>query len=987
VAACPACGKENPEGFQFCGFCTAPLTGDSREQRKTVTVLFCDVTGSTSLGESTDPEALRALLARYFERMRGIVESHGGTVEKFIGDAVMAVFGVPVAHEDDALRACRAAVEMREALPGLGIRGRIGVNTGEVVTGTSERLATGDAVNVAARFEQAAHPGEVLIGAATHALAREAVVVEPVEPLTLKGKAEPVPAYRLVSVLAAAEREHVSRFVGRERELGAVFEAWGRASAEQRCELVTVVGEAGVGKSRLLAEALASIDARVVRGGCPPYGEGITYWPVVEVLKQLNSFPSDPAAAASIRSLLRESDQATSAEEIAWAFRKLLEEQAPLVVLFDDVQWGEETFLDLVEGVALMSSEASLLIVCMARPEMLERRPGWPITLRLEPLSAGAVDELIGDQVAAGLRERIAAAAAGNPLFVTEMLAMGTETEDVEVPPSLRALLAARLDQLDPAERRVLERGAVEGEIFHRGAVQALAPDEAPVTPRLAALTRKQLIRPDKPQLAGEDGFRFRHLLIRDAAYEALPKSTRADLHQRFAEWLAERGSELVELDEILGYHFDQARGYAAELGRVDDSAELAGRAAGRLRVAGERAAGRGDAGAAVKLLERALRLIAPDDPARLEVRVELASALVERGELKAAQSAFTEVIDDACAAGEEVVEWRARLGLVATDLWLEEQNYGNRVESVREAIPVLERHDDDLGLARAWFLVGLLSFWDGKPGDEAFERGLACARRACSGRDEAQILNWLLISSWYGPTPASVALARCRDVLEQTPSRQVEAVARVEQGALLALSGRFDDARRSWQEGVAMLEELGLPILAAGMSEERFDIELLAGDLPAAEAVLREACDALQKLGERGFLSTRAACLGLCLVLQDRPDEAQPYLRLSMELMPADRTNLCLVHQAYAATLLSQGSLDEAEEHARQAFAEIADWGHLNFKGDALVQLADILRAAGKRQEAIATYSDAVRLYEQKQNLVAVERTRTRLSEATESS
>ena len=268
-----------------------------REQRKTVTVLFCDVTGSTSLGESVDPEALRALLARYFDRMKAIVERHGGTVEKFIGDAVMAVFGVPVLHEDDALRAVRAAAEMRDALPELGLQARLGVTTGEVVTGTEERLVTGDAVNVAARFEQAAPPGEVLIGQPTLALVGDAAEVEPVEPLELKGKAEPVAAYRLLRVREAPERRHETQFVGRERELALVREAWERVRAERRCELMTVVGDAGVGKSRLVAEFLASVDAGVTRGRCLPYGEGITYWPVVEVLKQLGVLPDDEAAA------------------------------------------------------------------------------------------------------------------------------------------------------------------------------------------------------------------------------------------------------------------------------------------------------------------------------------------------------------------------------------------------------------------------------------------------------------------------------------------------------------------------------------------------------------------------------------------------------------------------------------------------------------------------------------------------------------------
>ena len=287
---------------------------------------------------------------------------------------------------------------------------------------------------------------------------------------------------------------------------------------------------------------MESIGARVVRGRCLAYGSGITYWPVVEVVKQLDALPSEPSAAAAIRSLLGESDEGTSAEEIGWAFRKLLEEQAPLVVVFDDIQWGEETFLDLIEHVALLSSGAPILLLCMARPELLEGRPTWPVTVRLEPLTSDDTDRLIGDALPEGLRTKIAAAAAGNPLFVSEMLSMGHEArEDVEVavPATLKALLAARLDQLDPADRRVLERGAVEGEVFHRGAVQALTPEETQVTPRLAALVRRQLIRSDRAQFIGEDGFRFRHLLVRDTAYDALPKTIRADLHERFATWIS----------------------------------------------------------------------------------------------------------------------------------------------------------------------------------------------------------------------------------------------------------------------------------------------------------------------------------------------------------------------------------------------------------------------------------------------------------------
>ena len=291
MPTCAVCGYQAAQAFKFCPECGAAAATGTSEQRKVVTVLFCDVVGSTALGESTDPEAVRTLLARYFERMKAIVERHGGTLEKFIGDAVMAVFGVPLAHEDDALRACRAAVEMREALPELDVEGRIGVTTGEVVTGTEERLATGDAVNVAARLQQAAQPGEALIGEPALALVRGAVQVEAVEPLVLKGKSEPVPAFRLLSARGATERRHDPLFVGREQELALVQAAWERACSEQRCELVTIVGEAGVGKSRLVAEAVALIDGLVVQGRCLAYGEGITYWPVVEVISSSTLCP------------------------------------------------------------------------------------------------------------------------------------------------------------------------------------------------------------------------------------------------------------------------------------------------------------------------------------------------------------------------------------------------------------------------------------------------------------------------------------------------------------------------------------------------------------------------------------------------------------------------------------------------------------------------------------------------------------------------
>jgi class 3 adenylate cyclase len=488
VAACPACGKELPGEFPFCPHCGAPLTGESREQRKTVTVLFCDVTGSTALGESTDPEALRALLARYFERMKGIVESHGGTVEKFIGDAVMAVFGVPVAHEDDALRACRAAVEVREALPELGVQARIGVNTGEVVTGTEERLVTGDAVNVGARLEQAAMPGTILVGEATLRLVAGVVEVEEVGRLQLKGKAEDVLAFRLLGVRAEATARREAPMVGREREQRLLVDAWERVVSERSCHLFTILGAAGVGKSRLAAEFLASLeDVLVVRGRCLPYGEGITYLAVVEVVKELADVEMDPLAAKTIEALVGGQEVVTSSEEIARAFRKQLEAAAleqPLVCVFDDLHWGEDTFLELVEDVADLARDAPILLLCMARPDLLDRRAGWgggkvnSTSVLLGPLAQEETERLIGQlaDLDAAVRARIIDAAEGNPLFAEEMVALvlGSGDSDVPVPPTIQALLAARLDQLDSEERHVLQCGSIEGRVFHLGGVHVL---------------------------------------------------------------------------------------------------------------------------------------------------------------------------------------------------------------------------------------------------------------------------------------------------------------------------------------------------------------------------------------------------------------------------------------------------------------------------------------------------------------------------------
>ncbi|MBA2569108.1 MAG: AAA family ATPase, partial [Actinobacteria bacterium] len=513
MAACPSCGEINPARARFCLACGKPLAAvpdAPREMRKTVTIVFCDVVGSTPLGERIDAETYRRVISRYFLEMSHVLERHGGTVEKFIGDAVMAVFGIPTLHEDDALRAVRAAAELREALARLNeelrreydveLGVRIGVNTGEVVAGDpagGQAFVTGEAVNVAQRLESTGSPGEILIGGATERLVRDAVLVEPVDSLTLKGRAAPVKAWRLLGVIAGAPafaRRLDAPMVGRETDLSELRDAFAEVALTKTCRLAAIVGPAGIGKSRLANELLASVrdHATVLVGRCLPYGEGITYWPLRDIVRKaagdltreriealLEGEDDAGRIAERVAGAVGISDSVGMREETMWAIRRLLERLArerPVILGLDDLQWAEPTFLDLIEYLVGWSREAPILIVCLTRPELLDRHPGWlsskpgSTEIRLEPLSQPDAQTLLellrGDaEVSPAMLERITRAAEGNPLFVEQMLAMmiedGTPAADLAIPPSIHALLAARLDRLELMQRAVIERAAV----------------------------------------------------------------------------------------------------------------------------------------------------------------------------------------------------------------------------------------------------------------------------------------------------------------------------------------------------------------------------------------------------------------------------------------------------------------------------------------------------------------------------------------------
>jgi class 3 adenylate cyclase/tetratricopeptide (TPR) repeat protein len=1024
MSTCPSCGHENQPQSRFCSACGLALDAEQavREVRKTVTVVFSDVTGSTALGERLDPESLRRVLARYFEEARRVVERHGGTVEKFIGDAVMAVFGVPRVHEDDALRAVRAAWELREVLEhlneelerdfGTRLELRIGVNTGEVVTGTKERLATGDAVNVAARLEQAAAPGEILLGAETLRLVRDAVETEPLEARELKGKREPLVPHRIVA-LREEEPGDTCRLdaplVGRERELRRLRDAYDQAARDRSCQLFTLLGVAGVGKSRLTAEFLDSLeDGTVVRGRCLPYGEGITYWPVVEVLRQLRPSGTvglEAAAAGAIEALFGEEQIAASSEEIARGVRKLLEAAAqpsPLVVLFDDIHWGEPTFLDLVEHIADLSRESPILLLCLARPELLDRRPTWgggklnATTVLLEPLSAGETEELLerllGEAAPAReVRARIQEAAEGNPLFVEEMVALLEESGDgeVSVPPTIQALLAARLDQLDPSERGVLERGSVEGRVFHRGAVQALAPEERELAAQLTALVRKELVRPDKAQLPGEDAFRFRHLLIRDAAYDALPKSARAQLHEQFAEWLGQHGTELVELDEIIGHHLEQCYRYRAELGPVGPGEEDVGRrAAAHLATAGRRSLTMGDGHGAANLLDRALSLVEPGDAESVELLLDLASALVDSGDLRRARARFEEAVAVAEALHDRALQIRAtvmfaQLRLSTDSSFTAQQGLELGHASVRE----LESLGHEQGLVAAWNLLqmgeNLRANWQGNAA--ALERVVEHAHAVGDLRREAEALRGLSASIFWGPTPISSGLPRLEGMLER-------AGADTWLGAMLAraiagfhgMQGRFDEARALLARSRSILEELGATLDLMTMAFFTGPLELLAGEPKAAVRELRSACDALEERGEKGWLSTLSGMLGWGLCDEGRLAEAATAASRGREVATSDDHDAhAFWRSAEARVLARRGKHEEAERLAREAVARIDRTDELDNRALMRTALAEVLELAERRADAASVVEDALRLYEQKGNVVRASRSRAWLEEA----
>jgi class 3 adenylate cyclase/tetratricopeptide (TPR) repeat protein len=1017
------------------------------EVRKTVTVLFTDVTGSTSLGESLDLEALRRVMSRYFEEMRGVIERHGGRVEKFIGDAVVAAFGVPLVREDDALRAVRAAAEMRKRLGtlneelerdrGVRIQVRTGVNTGEVMTGgtTEGVLATGDPMNVAARLEQAASPGEILLADSTYRLVKDAVAVAEAGALELKGKARPVRAWRLLDVAAEAPgvaRRLTSPIVGRGKELSLLRAAFDRASAERACHLVTVIGEAGLGKSRLTLEFTGGLGDRatVARARCLAYGEGITFWPLAEAVKQASGITQedeageaeakiealiagDPDAAAvaeHVASAIGLTDAAYSIQETFWAVRRLFEAVArtrPLVVEFDDIHWGEPTFLDLLEYLAGWSTGSPILLLCMARPDLLDLRPAWGAgkqnvtSIRLDPLTAEESDSVMenllnGAELGPEARARITEAAEGNPLFVEEILRMlvdeGVLQRDdgrwsavgdlssLSIPPTVNALLDARLEGLPAEERAVLQRASVVGKVFWWGAVSELSPqEEQPIVGTLLqALVRRELIHPDRSSFTGEDAFRFGHILIRDAAYRGVPKEARANLHGQLARWLEFRaGDRVSEYEEILGYHLEQSCRYRSELGPVGkEDRQLTVEAARWLASAGRRALARNDIPATINLLTRAAALPPANDPTRLGILSDLATALSEAGDEQQARALFAEALQRAEASGDDRLRAHA-----AMQRWLALGEGGSELAEARreaeEALHVFEAVGDERGLSRAWRLRGATDWWAGRIGAEerAIDRALRHARNAGDAREEAEIFFTLSRDLVRGPTAVDQGIERCEKVLAGTGgNRTIEGYMFHALAHLRARRGEFEEALSMAERFRGILRENGQMMSFWFFAEVPGDIMMLADDPHGAVDVLTEGYEHLEQMGDRDPLL--AALLAEASYANGQFEEAERKAELAASSsIPLSRN---LGKGVLSKVRARQGRPEEAERMGREAVASFEGTDFLIDHATSLMALGEVLRLAGRMEEAASAVRDALDLFDHKGDIVSAGKARS---------
>ncbi len=963
MTVCGHCGQENPAAARFCLGCGSALVHErepGREVRKTVTVLFCDVVGSTALGEKSDPEVLRGVMSRFYAAARAPVERHGGRLEKVIGDAVVAVFGIPAVHEDDALRALRAALEIRDAVTAMGeVQARIGVNTGDVLAAEAhlgESLVVGDAVNIAARLEQAAPAGAVLVGEATWALASHAAAGTPVAPVVAKGKSEPLAAWRLESVdpAAAGHRRRLDLpMVGRGTELGLVQLVARRAQTLERPHMVTLMGQPGIGKSRLVAE-LARLDGgfTVLTGNCRATAASSLMQPLLEVTQALSVaelMPDDPQAGAVASCL--EPDGDAGAQDVAWAASRLIGAASaarPVVVVLEDVHWADDLLLDVVEQLTDRVRRRTLLVVCTARPEFGERRPGWggsanALSLSLERLDDEQTQELLRNAnpaLAADQAAAVIAAAEGNPLFAEHLAALvGDHDLTAGVPRSLQVLLSARLEALPAPEREVVSVAAVAGREFKVASVQSVIG--RPIDAELDRLAGRELIE------GATDGRRqFVHALLHEAAYGLLPKQRRSELHVQLAALMQSAGAS----DAAVGDHLALAYELRKGLGMGgDETVRIGAEAGARLAAAGRRADALGDPRRARRLLEQALALLPADSPERASASVELAAAgwnLLSRAEV-------VRLLE----AGEALA---ARLGLRAVELRAHILHLGSGdnatlteaaiLAETDAAVIELERLDAPRALATALVTRAESELFLGSSGDAVASARRAVADLRAIDEDSVWALAALVSSLIQSPVPvgeAEAILAGLMDDLGKRPTARIELLRG--QSMLALLRGAGGVAAALLDSAHEIERDLGRNVRWQ-LVETGCQIAVRTGRYPQARDMLEGFAVEMDRRGAPSDGAVARAWLALAEVRLGNLAAAEATAGAALQF--SERTRL---HEGLVRARLAQAEIDLARGRAAAAaetaedacaIADTGDWALL--RADARLTYAWVLAASG---------------------------------------
>ncbi len=987
--------------------------------RKPVTVLCVALQMETDSGTALDPEA-REVVSEYSESgLAAVLERYGGKLATSAGERLMGVFGVASLHEDDALRAVRASLEARDALNaeagillrrhGASLTYRFGLATGEALVGGSGPLGfAGDVDTRAVMLATAAEPGQILISQQTQQLAAAAIETESADP----------DRFILRSAHAGA-RPLALRFdaplVGRDEEMRRLQAAYVRAARERVTITVTVIGEAGLGKTRLVHEIAGRLgcEVKVLTGRCLPYGEGITFWPLRELVLQagaghgsaetIEALLEGEADAASVAQRLHHAlgsgneGSSSDAAEIFWAARRFLEALArsqPLLIVFEDLHWAEPTFLDLVESLALQPGRSPIVLVCVARPELLEQRPAWAaeadraVRIELTPLgedpAAALLDALAGDQrIPASTRARLIDTAGGNPLYLEQLavsLSEQTESETRPVlPPTIQALLAARLHRLGPGASSVLARAAIVGKYFGVPEVRELLPPEAcdPLNRNLQVLAAKGLVQQGGTGTTPLEQYSFRHILIQQAAYRAIPKSLRAELHHRFADWLEYVSQQpLPQRAEILGYHLEQSVRYWSELRPAEtQTAELSRRAAAHLETAGCAAYDRGDALAAVHLLDRAAALLPRDDPAAGRLCASLGAALTEAGQLEKAKATLDDAQRIAAANADEGQYAHARVQALLLRLRMDQND---AAMEITRALPglrrVFDRNRDDLGICRILQLEAALHWNHARSAaaEDAWQRAAEYARRVNDRRQLTEILSWLASAALWGPTPAPEGIRRCESYLDEVGNHPIgKAVILLHLAGLYAMQDDVTAAHATLGRAKTLLGTLG-PTMTAAVTQPAAFIAMLAGDPATAEMHLRLEYESLQEMGERRYLASTAAKLARAIAAQGqtRYDEATHLIAIGREAAAGEDLGAEALGQGLSARILAdRGRHREAVVLARSAAALTAQTDLLSERAEILLDLAHVLAAAGRVPDARAAATQAVDLYQRKGN------------------